>query len=183
MVKERLCSSDAAKFVKGVYKHRIKAIFLMLVLAVNFFLMFLLMRSFELDTASKLLLCGALLVLVIIVLYYAGKFSVELYKARSMKQGEFRFVTDELQYAEVRTVVRYRHRHHVPEDTYYLVFKCYGEFRVYNKVYYQGTALEMGLTGVYNTAVQGDEFYLLLSPKQEILMVYNKKFFELEEEA
>jgi hypothetical protein len=144
--------------------------------------MFLLMCSIELDTVSELLLGGALLVPVIIVLYYAGKFSVELYKARSMKQGEFRFVTDELQYAEVRTVVRRTHHHYVPEDTYYLVFKCYGEFRAYNKVYYRGTTMEMGRTGVYNTAVQGDEFYLLLSPKQEILMVYNKKFFELEKD-
>lgn len=181
MVKERLSMSSAAEFVEELYKRRFKACIFAWSLAAIFLVVFLLLCSADFDRLPKLLACGTDLAMVLALAYYAVVFSIDLYKARAMRQGGFCFAVDELQYAEMRTKVRRHAQRWTTEETYHLGFKCYGEFQIYNAVYYKGTSVEMGRTGVYNTAVQGDEFYLLLSQKQEILMVYNKKLFELEE--
>ena len=34
--------------------------------------------------------------------------------------------------------------------------------------------------GVYNYSVVNDEFYIVLTPKEKILAVYNEKLFEIE---
>lgn len=183
MQKERLVLREASNLVTRIYKGRIVAVVWAAISVILMLLFFLITYSFEKEQEGFPLLSIAFFVSMVMAAGLVLKFCIELYKARDMLSGQFRLVTDELQNTEIRTKVRYRRRHYYPEDTYHLLFKCYGEFRVYNTVFYAGTRVEMGRTGVFTTAMPGDEFYLLISKTNEILMVYNKKFFEFKEEA
>ncbi|MBQ8793914.1 MAG: hypothetical protein IJZ63_04125, partial [Clostridia bacterium] len=65
---------------------------------------------------------------------------------------------------------------------YHLNFSSYGEYVINENNYCWSKLGPMSAFGVYSTAETGDEFYLVLSKRHsgKILLVYNKKFFELE---
>jgi len=66
---------------------------------------------------------------------------------------------------------------------YRFQFARYGNYVVPEKNYTWSAAFSMDDRGVYNYAVHGDEFYLVLSKPHSgrILFAYNAKMFELEE--
>ncbi len=65
---------------------------------------------------------------------------------------------------------------------YHFQFARYGDYIVPEKNYTWSSAFSMRDQGVYNYAVHGDEFYLVLSQPHsgKILFAYNTKMFELE---
>lgn len=64
-----------------------------------------------------------------------------------------------------------------------LHFAHYGTYTIPEKSYTWSKAFSMGPMGVFNGAVDGDEFYLVLSKPHsgKILYAYNAKFFEWED--
>lgn len=66
---------------------------------------------------------------------------------------------------------------------YHFQFARYGDYRVPKKNYTWSKGFSMSDRGVYNYAVHGDEFYLVLSKPHsgKILFAYNTKMFELKE--
>ncbi len=82
---------------------------------------------------------------------------------------------EEIQYSArrgLRTVYHYYHLH----------FKSFGKYTIPRKNYTWSSEYSMRNKGVYETSSDGDEFYLVVSKNksQKVLLVYNKKLFELE---
>lgn len=67
--------------------------------------------------------------------------------------------------------------------THRLHFAHYGTYTIPEKNYTWSKAFSMGPMGVFNGAVDGDEFYLVLAKPHsgKILLAYNAKLFTLEE--
>lgn len=70
-----------------------------------------------------------------------------------------------------------------PKGRYRFRFARYGDHTVPTKNYTWSAAFSMSDEGVFNYAVNGDAFYLVLSKPHagKILLAYNAKLFELEE--
>ena len=65
-----------------------------------------------------------------------------------------------------------------------LAFKSYGIYEIQIIDYYKWSKnFEMSRESVYNSSNIGDEFYLVTTKKEKILMVYNCKMFELKSES
>lgn len=64
---------------------------------------------------------------------------------------------------------------------YHLNFKCYKTYFIPKGINYKYSKMfSMWEKGVYNYSVVNDEFYIVLTPKEKILAVYNEKLFEIE---
>ncbi len=99
-------------------------------------------------------------------------------KYHHLKNGCFRVTTDALiNCKKMPRDGRKRHPH-----TFW--FKTYGKHTLDTTMHYHTSKnFTMSDDGVFNTAVMGDTFYLVLNEKEKILQVYNTKFFEWEEDA
>ncbi|MBQ6885437.1 MAG: hypothetical protein IJN56_06850 [Clostridia bacterium] len=64
---------------------------------------------------------------------------------------------------------------------YHLNFKCYKTYFIPKGINYKYSKMfSMWEKGVYNYSVVNDEFYIVLTPEEKILAVYNAKLFEIE---
>lgn len=67
------------------------------------------------------------------------------------------------------------------DSKYHLNFKCYKTYFIPKGINYKYSKMfSMWEKGVYNYSVINDEFYIVLTPKEKILAVYNEKLFEIE---
>jgi hypothetical protein len=99
---------------------------------------------------------------------------------RSVK-AEPCIVKDTLLNAEVKD----RYSRKFIDDKYRLHFAKYGSFVIPVENYKWSAAFEMDAKGVFHHSCSGDEFYLVLSKAQggKILLAYNTKLFDLEEQT
>lgn len=115
---------------------------------------------------------------------------------RMIRNGEFRIVEDRLEKsAQDVTCMKpdrggkgtrfngYRRDNGLRD---LLVFADYGDFFILHYDYYKWSKLySMSPTGVFNTSLVGDSFYLVIydgDRTNEPVMVYNAKMFDLQEE-
>ena len=94
-------------------------------------------------------------------------------KYHHLKNGCFRVTTDVLiNCKKMPRDGRKRYPH-----TFW--FKTYGEHALDTTMHYHTSKnFTMSDDGVFNTAIIGDTFFLVLNKKEKILQIYNTKFFE-----
>ena len=121
------------------------------------------------------------MILCLIMLVYAEvDVIVRLTRLHRSISGKGSVVRDKLISSEEKESHR---RNRARHTYYYLHFSGYGSFLVPDKNYSWSTEYAMSAAGVYHYALNGDEFYLVLSKPHtgKILMAYPCKLFELQE--
>lgn len=103
-----------------------------------------------------------------------------------VKYKNFKFITKQNFKIEVGTLAEKNElslgRPCLPSEVKVLTFGKYSEFVLPKGVYYSFSKhFAMREDEVFRTAKLEDEFYLVTDDKNEILMVYNTKFFEFQE--
>ncbi len=113
----------------------------------------------------------ALLIFICLHIFY------ESFKlCRLMKKDKFYITKDNLIRTRGKSIGGYT------GHAYTLHFASYGEYALGAEKYYKWSKLySMSDEGVYNTALLGDEYYLVIVNGSEILLTYNTKMFELQE--
>lgn len=100
-----------------------------------------------------------------------------------VENGEFRIVGDKIERARMDD--NFRNEKSLSEGNDLLVFTRYGKYYIPLITHYEWSKdYYLSPSGMFNTSIVGDTFYLVLftqDPKQKIAMVYNTKFFKLED--
>lgn len=120
-----------------------------------------------------------LFVLVVFLIYIGFWTLFDSFKKRKMmNNGNFYITTDKVYNTKKKYHYFSRHR---PVD-YFLYFEKHGEYIIPMSNYECSEMFSMSDTGLYRYSEIGDEFYLIMAEgkKEQILLVYNKKMFELQ---
>lgn len=101
---------------------------------------------------------------------------------RNIKNGNFTVITDKLvdeKQNEPRTEMTFHKGRYVS----YLEFGCNDRWELEGSYYTWSKLYRMSDSGICNTSLVGDEFYLVLYNKNnKILMAYNSRFFDYQKQ-
>ena len=123
---------------------------------------------------------GVMCISVLVSLLITISISVKLMKIRKhITAMDFRIVLDKLVYTEDqsdRFVDGMGHRN------YYLNFASFGRYMLTQIEHYSWSSrYRMSAAVIYNTAMEGDEFYIITIDCKEPLMIYSTKLFKYQE--
>ena len=96
-----------------------------------------------------------------------------------IKTNRFTVLKDRLYNKEIKE--EFLAKSHKEHFKHILNFSKSGEYYLYQDEYYTYLDSRMNYKSVYKTAVDGDEFYVVITNKKKILTVFNCKLFELSE--
>lgn len=106
-------------------------------------------------------------------------FFEEYSEYRNLKNGYFRVTTDTLINYEDNQPDLFSVSAGFTPRLYTLWFKTYGKYTLDTTMHYHTSKnFTMSGDGIFNTAITGDTFILILNEKEKILQIYNTKFFE-----
>ncbi len=186
MKKEILTKERISKEIKKAYSWKgaiLVSVALSVLISFLIFVISLLYKEFEFEHGAPLILYVLCLVVlgggtaILIMLIY-----ITTYRSRrSADQRNYQVILDQLVHAEDN---RDRILSGDGAGVYrYLVFASFGTYEIPKKTHYFWSDLyAMSDEGVYNTAVEGDTFYIVTDTNKTILAVYNTKFFEYKDE-
>lgn len=105
-------------------------------------------------------------------------------KRKWLENGEFRIVGDKLERARMDD--NFRNEKSLSEGSDLLVFARYGRYYIPQFTHYTWSKdYYLSPDGMFNTSIVDDTFYLVIfthDPLQKITMIYNTKFFKLQED-
>ncbi len=181
MQKEILTKKRIAEELKKIYSWKGFLLGIGFFLVVTALMMWALSLLYEAFLMEQLLLRILYRLLQIVIGGGMAALSVYVfistYRTRqSVDCGNFQVVTDRV----VRTEERYDpHRH---KRCWYLHFASFGKYEIMGGTHYDWSErYAMTDEGIYNTAIEGDTFYIVTDNNKTILQVYNTKFFEYTE--
>lgn len=157
-------------------------------LLISILLLFMAVDSISFADNGTILHCIILAIIsvVCLVIGISGILS-SLKKSRMIKNNEFYIASDKLIDTSEKISLMGANVYFVIfsllSPNYLLRFSSYGSYIIPKKNYEWSEMFCLDHKGVYNFSVVGDEFHLIIlkDKKQQILLAYNKKLFELEE--
>lgn len=178
--KEMLTREKIVSDVKNVYFEYVKCSIPLIFISFIFLLIVFLniVSSGEITKDDVFRICLSISIPLPLLVSY-------LYNSNLLKKGNFRIEID-----RVRKKGKWgktsdsRHNYDpVFNRTYLIYFVKYGRHNlIQNKSeYYKWLNWGLRSQQLYNSTEIGDEFYLVVTKKNRILQIYNKKYFELED--
>ena len=178
--KEKLTREKIISDIKNYYFLYAKGSIAFVIITIVFIGVFVLLDVSSQGRVSMKTFWLFLVLLSVVV----SSFGIYLYHINILKKGSFRIETD---YVADKTktntysniFVRFRS---IFEQTYKIIFTNGKKYTLTDNIeYYKWTGWGLRQSEVYNSTEIGDEFYIVVTNKNRILQIYNKKLFELKD--
>lgn len=178
--KEKLTREKIVSDIKNYY-------FQYAILAIGFSVMIIVFVGFlavlDLSTEQKISM-QTIWIFFVFLSMIVPSLGIYFYYLNLAKKGDFQIetdcVTNKLKTNTYSNIVVYFRS--IFEKTHKLVFKSGRRYTLPDNIeYYKWTGWGMKHLQVYNSTEIGDEFYVVVTKKNKVLQIYNKKFFELTE--
>lgn len=180
--KEKLSREKIINDIKSIYFQYAKGGIAFIFITIIFVGIYIL---FEISMYDKITMKSVQIFLILLSIVLSS-FGIYLYHLNMLKKGHFiieaDYVTDKIHKNTYSNILF--HFKSILEQTYKITFAKNKHYTLLanNMEYYKWTNWGMKPKEVFRSTEIGDEFYLVVTKKNRILQIYNKKLFELIDE-